>query len=286
VNHLEDFLTKKASPTPTASSELIPLERIFPDPHQPRKSFDDEALQDLSQSLKQHGLLNPILVKPINKGYQIIAGERRWRAAKLIPLKEIPCSVLQTSNDTVCQEIALIENIQRESLNPMEEAEALFELAQHYTHQELAERIGKKRSTLSNTLRLLELPPSLQKAVRENRLQVGHVKVLLSLDSEEQMLQWGQLTEKNLWSVRELEKKLKHKKPSSKTKSNQSSSPLSNQDPSTKITAEERERISEELKGLYGTQVIITGYTQGTIELRFYSQDDLVRLTNKLTKSL
>jgi len=156
----------------------IDIERILPNSHQPRKSFDEEALNDLANSIRAHGVVQPIVVRPIQDGFfQLIAGERRWRASQRAGLAKIP-AVVRESGEHAALEIALIENLQREDLNPIEEAQAYERLIVEFalTQEEVARRVGKNRATIANMLRLLRLPPEVQQWLRENKITTGHAK--------------------------------------------------------------------------------------------------------------
>jgi ParB family chromosome partitioning protein len=158
----------------------IPIAAIRPNPYQPRDVFDEESIGALADSIREVGLLQPVLVRPAGDGFELIAGERRWRAARRVGLQTIPALVRETENDTALEQ-ALVENVQREDLNPLEEAAAYQQLIEDFklTHEQVAARVGKSRAAISNTLRLLQLPPSIQRAVREQQLSMGHARALL-----------------------------------------------------------------------------------------------------------
>lgn len=158
----------------------IPVAEIRPNPFQPRDAFDEQALGALADSIREVGLLQPVLVRPAGDGFELIAGERRWRAAQKIGLQVIPALVRETDDNTALEQ-ALVENLQRDDLNPLEEAGAYQQLIEdfHLTHEQVASRMGKSRAAVSNTLRLLQLPPSIQRAVREGQLTMGHARALL-----------------------------------------------------------------------------------------------------------
>lgn len=197
-----------------ASKEVINLkiESIEPNPFQPRENFDEKGLQELAASIKKQGVLQPILVRKHGEKYQLIAGERRWRAAIKAGLKEIPAMVMKASDEELLM-LTLIENLQREDLNPIEEAKAYKTLQEKFgfTQEEIAEKVGKERSTVANALRLLKLPPIIQEAIANGEISAGHAKVLVSLPPEEQLKLFKQIKEKKL-SVREVEKASKEKK--------------------------------------------------------------------------
>ncbi len=188
----------------------IVIDEIRLNPYQPRKVFDAEKLKELASSIKEHGVFTPILVRKSIQGYELIAGERRLRACKLVELKYIPAIILDF-NDEQMMEVALLENIQRENLNIMEEANAYQQLVERlgYTQEKLAERVGKSRVYITNTLRLLKLPASVQKLVSENQLSMGHVRPLITLEDEGVMYDIAMKTIEEGLSVRTVEKLVK-----------------------------------------------------------------------------
>lgn len=198
----------------TESQEQMKIEvdQIRPNPYQPRKVFDDEALKELSLSIQQHGVFTPVLVKKSIQGYDLIAGERRLRASKLAGLKEIPAIVVDFS-DQEMMEIALLENIQREDLNVIEEAKAYEQLMHrlHYTQEQLANRVGKSREHITNTLRLLKLPEDVQDLVVQKKLTMGHVRALLGLKDEQDMRKVAKQAIEQGLSVRKVEQIVKEK---------------------------------------------------------------------------
>ena len=206
----------------------IKLSLVDPKGDQPRKYFDKEALEELANSIRENGLLQPILVREYGEGrYQIIAGERRFRASKLIGLTEIPAIVLDKSDRAVA-EIALIENIQREDLNPVEEAMAYRSLAREYemTQEELSEKIGKSRSAIANTMRLLDLPEEILTMVASGDLSAGHARTLLGVRDQEVMLTLAQLAAERDISVRQIEEEVKRANKPKKEKSEEESVPF------------------------------------------------------------
>jgi len=194
----------------------INIDQIRPNPYQPRKVFDDTALQELSQSIKQHGVFTPILVKKSIQGYDLIAGERRLRASKLAGMSDIPAIIVDLNNQEM-MEIALLENIQRENLNGIEEAKAYEQLIQrlNYTQEQLANRVGKSREHITNTLRLLKLPEDVQEYVVQKKLSMGHVRALIGLKDENMIREIAKQAIDQGLSVRKVEqlvKDLQHKK--------------------------------------------------------------------------
>src|ERR1700687_1820335 len=184
----------------------LPIDSISPNPQQPRKDFDDKALHDLSTSLKQSGALQPVVVRRLADGYQLVVGERRWRAAKLAGITRIP-AIVREATDAETVELALVENLLREDLNPMEEAEAYQRLLAEFdwTQEDLGQRIGKDRSSVANSLRLLKLPGLIQDDLRAGRLTMGHARALLSLDSPADQLKLRSEILAHSWSVRATE---------------------------------------------------------------------------------
>ena len=247
----------------------VPLHRVEPNPHQPRKEFEPEALQALADSIAAHGLIQPLTVRETGSGYyQIIAGERRWRAARMAGLEEVPVLVVE-ADDRKVMELALVENLQREDLNPMEEAQGYRSLMDEYglTQAEIAEKLGKPRPTIANALRLLSLSDELAELVRDGTLSPGHARALLSLKSEKLRLQAAQRVIALQLSVRQTESLCKTlEKPKEK--------PLP--DPlEVDYTAECEKTLSRRL----GRKVrIINGRRKGRFELEFYGQEDLNRL--------
>lgn len=189
---------------------MIPVDEIRPNPYQPRKVFDQKALKELSQSIEQHGVFTPILVKKSISGYELITGERRWRASKMANQTEIP-AILVDFDDQQMMEIALLENVQREDLNIIEEAKAYEQLIQrlNYTQEQLAHRIGKSREHITNTLRLLKLPEDVQEKVTNKQLSMGHARALLGLKNEELMKKIAQQAISQGLSVRKVEQLVK-----------------------------------------------------------------------------
>lgn len=186
--------------------EEVAVNEIEPNPHQPRKNFDQEGFLELVASVKQHGVIQPVVVRRKNNGYEIVAGERRWRAAKEAGLKTVP-ALVRNSTDVESLEIALIENIQRENLNPLEEALAYQQLATicGCTHADLAEKVGKNRVTITNTLRLLQLPQEIQRLILENKLSSGHAKAVLICQKPENQIKLANKIAAEGLSVREAE---------------------------------------------------------------------------------
>ncbi len=197
-----DAIEKKA---PEMAQNMIAVDEIRPNPYQPRKHFDEEALNELAASIKEHGVFQPILLKKSIQGYDIVAGERRWRASKIAGLTEIPAIIVEFTDDQM-MEIALLENIQREDLNAIEEAQAYKAMMEklNLTQEELAKRVGKSRAHVANTLRLLNMPEQLQRYVLDGTLSMGHVRPLIGL-KEETALKIAKRTIDEGLSVRQVE---------------------------------------------------------------------------------
>ncbi|CAI8706891.1 ParB/RepB/Spo0J family partition protein [Brevibacillus sp. DP1.3A] len=251
----------------------VSINEIRPNPYQPRKEFEQSAIEELAQSIKEHGIIQPLIVRKSIKGYELVAGERRLRAAKVAGLKEVPV-VVKAYTDQQLMEIALIENLQRENLNPLEEAEAYDKLISHhdYTQEQLAQKIGKSRPHVANMLRLLQLPEKIRKMVSAAELSMGHSRALLGVtDKKVQQQLANDVVEKGL-SVRQLEELVKQLNVSRETKKKK----LAKNEP-VLIEMEER------LRSRFGTSVKIKkGSKRGKIEIDFYSQEDLERIIEML----
>lgn len=257
----------------------LKISQIEPNRKQPRRAFDDEALGELAQSIAEHGVLQPILVRPmLHGGYQIVAGERRFRAARLAGLSEVPVMICELT-DSETMQIALIENLQREDLNPLEEAEGYKALMDEYgfSQEDVARTVGKSRSAVANTLRLLGLPDEVKDMVAQGRLSSGHARALLSVEDRDKMLTAAEKAADGGMSVRETEsmaKKLNASKNASKK-------------PAQRVPTVYREielSMSEEM----GSKVrVIPGSKagQGTLCIEFYSEQELFAMAARLTDS-
>jgi ParB family chromosome partitioning protein len=259
--------------------QLLPLAKVQPNPKQPRRVFDEDKLAELSQSIREQGVLQPILVRPTGKNWQIVAGERRYKAALLAGLKQIPCIVRELS-DNATLEIALIENIQRQNLNPLEEAASYQELLDKfgYTQQELGEKLGKSRVYIANTLRLLALPKASRQALGSGQISAGHGRAILQLgDDGDRELLTERIIKEHL-SVREAERiakqpRLLHKKSATAAKKTSVSSG------GDLILKELGARLQNKL----GTKVVVQkAGPGGKIQIEYYSDDDLERLIETL----
>ncbi|MBU5428392.1 ParB/RepB/Spo0J family partition protein [Tissierella pigra] len=253
--------------------ENIDIKLVNPNENQPRKEFGEEALLDLTNSIKIHGLIQPIIVRKVKDKYEIIAGERRWRASKAAGLKEIPC-IIKDVDEEVSAKFALIENIQREDLNPIEEAIAYKQLMKkyHLTQEEVASQVGKSRSYIANTLRLLNLENKIIEHISKGELTSGHGKALLGIkDKKKQLLVAEEIIKNNL-NVRDVESIANKKKDFTRK------SIISNKDPNII-------NLEEELMERLGTKVNLTeGDKKGKIEIEYYGYEDLERIIDILTK--
>ena len=254
---------------------MVKLSKVEPNREQPRKNFDEDSLQELAESLKQFGMLQPILVQNRGDYYEIIAGERRWRAAKIAGLKEVPVIVRELTDQEIV-EISLIENIQREDLNPIEEAQAYKRLLTefHLKQDEVAERVSKSRTAVTNSMRLLKLCDEVQKMVVDDMISTGHARALISIeDPEEQYLIAQKIFDEKL-SVREVEKLVKdlHKPPKPPKEENKTLQAI-------------YQEISERLKRSLSTKVSVSAKQNGAgkIEIEFYNHEDLERLLERIT---
>lgn len=265
---------KKQGPVDKGPETLVKITRVEPNREQPRKHFDEDALQELADSIKQFGLLQPILVQDRKDYYEIIAGERRWRAAKLAGLKEVPV-IIKNYTEQEIVEIALIENIQREDLNPIEEAQAYKKLLTEFNlkQDEVAERVSKSRAAVTNSIRLLKLGDKVQQMVIDDMISTGHARALLAVEDLDEQYNLAQRIFDEKLSVREVEKLVKnlHKAPKVK-KADDKTLQVIYQD------------IEEKLKQKLGTKVSIAskGEGAGKIEIEFYSHEDLDRLIDMM----
>lgn len=263
----------------SVSEMTVKITQVEPNREQPRKNFDEDALQELADSIKQFGLLQPILVQDRKTHYEIIAGERRWRAAKLAGLKEVPV-IVRDYTDQEIVEISLIENIQREDLNPIEEAQAYKRLLTEFNlkQDEVAERVSKSRTAVTNSMRLLKLCDEVQQMIIDDMLSTGHARALISIEDPEQQYTIAQKIFDEKLSVRDVEKLVKNlNKPEKPKKENK-------EDKSLDIIYQD---IEEKLKQSLGTKVEISskGNGSGKVEIEFYNHDDLERIIELLSQS-
>ena len=259
------------------SEAVLRISLIEPGADQPRKSFDREALEQLSDSIKKFGVLQPIVVKKVDEHYEIVAGERRWRAARMAGLKEIP-AVIQNFTEREVMEISLIENIQRENLNPVEEAKAFNKLITEYslTQDELAERVSKSRTAITNSMRLLKLCEPVQNMLAEGKITAGHARALLSIEDPAMQKKLAEQIIENSLSVRDIEKMVKNlQNPKVPPK------PKEKEDEALTLIYKDME---DHMKNALGTKVLVNrkDHNRGKIEIEYYSGDELERLYDLL----
>ena len=258
--------------TDTAASQTLRISEIEPNRSQPRKNFDDETISALADSIKQHGILQPLLVRPYGNGYQIVAGERRWRAARMLGMSEVPVQIKELT-DSEAMQLALIGNLQRENLNPIEEAQGYYELTENFgmTQEEISKTVGRSRSAVANAMRLLSLPEEVRTMLEDGELSVGHAKALLTFDNDYDMIVAARKACGGKMTVRALEKMAQNAGKPEKEVSN--------------------ERIDSYFKemeiGLHealGRKVKVEyGKNKGALILEFYDKEDLSELAERLT---
>ena len=274
---LGDAYTQDAN----ASITSLPISQIENFAGQPRKHFDEESLAELAESIREHGIIQPLTVRKLSSGYyQIIAGERRWRAAKLAGLREIPVVVIE-ADDRKAMELAMIENLQREDLNPMEEAQGYQALIQQYhmTQEEAAQRVGKSRPAIANALRLLNLPQKVMDMVGEGEVSPGHARALLAFDDQDRIVEIAQKVKTGKYSVRDIERMAK------------------NQDEKKEKAAKAPEEPAWGGKSAFLTEMeiamsmemgrkvrIIPNGEGGTLQIQFWDEEDLKSLAEKFAK--
>ena len=265
---IEGQLKKRNDP----GVSYVKVSEIKPNPNQPRRNFDSKALDELSNSINEKGVITPITIRQLDKGYEIIAGERRWRAAKIAKLKSIPAYVLHIDSEAEMMEVALIENIQRENLNAIEEAEGYAVLNSKYdlSHESIAKTIGKKRTTISNALRLLKLPLEIRRSIRDGEISAGHGRAILQKKTITSMRRlWKKIIKESL-SVRKAESLVRPKRIKKKEKKLLV--------PKAPIRA-----IENELVEIFGTKVKLKpSQIGGSIEIIYFSDDDLERIIDLL----
>ncbi len=258
--------------TDTNSSQNLRITEIEPNRQQPRKNFDDESISLLADSIKQHGIIQPLLVRPYGSSYQIVAGERRWRAARMLGLSEVPVQIKELS-DIETMQIALIENLQRENLNPVEEAKGYNELIENYnmTQEDVAKTVGRSRSAVANSMRLLSLPDDILNMLENGDITVGHGKALLAFDDKEKMLEAAKKAAEGKLNVRALEKMANEKPPEEKV--------------SNKRIDSYFKEMEISLNDVLGRKVKVEyGKNKGALILEFYDKEDLSELAKKLSE--
>ena len=265
---------EKENDSPKSGEIMVRINEVEPNRDQPRKDFDEDALMELADSIRQFGILQPLLVQKKKNYYEIIAGERRWRAAKLAGIKEVPI-IVKDYTDQEIVEISLIENIQRENLNPIEEAMAFKRLLQEFQlkQDEVAERVSKSRTAVTNSMRLLKLSPRVQQMIIDDMISTGHARALLAIDDEEQQFILANKIFDEKLSVRETEKLVKAlKNPNKEVKKEKSEHTFI------------YENIEEQIKNIMGTKVSVNQKAngKGKIEIEYYSEEELERIYDLL----
>lgn len=265
---------EKENDSPKSGEIMVRINEVEPNRDQPRKDFDEDALMELADSIRQFGILQPLLVQKKKNYYEIIAGERRWRAAKLAGIKEVPI-IVEDYTDQEIVEISLIENIQRENLNPIEEAMAFKRLLQEFQlkQDEVAERVSKSRTAVTNSMRLLKLSPRVQQMIIDDMISTGHARALLAIDDEEQQFILANKIFDEKLSVRETEKLVKAlKNPKKEVKKEKSEHTFI------------YENIEEQIKNIMGTKVSVNQKAngKGKIEIEYYSEEELERIYDLL----
>jgi ParB family chromosome partitioning protein len=268
---------KKTVEDPDTGKEMmIKIGRIEPNADQPRKAFREDLLQELAESIRQYGILQPLLVQKKGDMYEIIAGERRWRAAKIAGLKEVPVVIREYSAQQTV-EIALIENVQREDLNPIEEAQAYQRLIQEFNlkQEEIATRVAKNRTTITNSMRLLKLNPEVQQMLIAGQISSGHARALLGLEKKEQQIALAKKIVEMRLSVRETERAVKQLSEAPKEKKKKET------DTALELVFKE---LEERMKTVMGTKVNINrkDKTKGRIEIEYYSEEELERIVDMI----
>jgi len=257
--------------TENSVTNQLSVDRIKPNKFQPRKNFDESAIMELASSIREKGVIQPLIVRKTGNEYEIIAGERRWRASKLAGIKNVPVFIIEADDNEIL-ELSLIENLQREDLNPIEEAEAYQKLAKEFnlTHKEISKKIGKDRSTISNQLRLLKLTMNAKEALINGLISTGHARALITINDQNLLDEYLNLIIAHNLSVRQTEKLVK---PGTGLKTRIEKKRADSTD------QQYLEAIAEELKKSLGTKVIINGVSdKGKIEIEYYSGDELDRL--------
>ena len=268
-------LMGSAKPETESSLQELEVALLEPNPFQTREVFDKDKLRELARSLEVNGFVQPIVVRQAGDRFQIIAGERRWRAAQLLGLRKIPAVIRPLGDDQLMQ-AALVENLQRENLNPMEEARAYSRLANEFglTQEEVARRTGKERSTVTNFLRLLKLPAPVQDLVKRGKLSMGHARALLALDDPQAQQMLATQASMRGWSVRRIERLISQQKKST-------GKPEERKGPDPNVKA-----ATAKLETALGTRVrIVPNGNRGRIEIEYYSQEELQRLYQRLLRN-
>ena len=266
----------KKSADPAETVVFVSLDDIRPNSAQPRKTFDPEALQDLAASIQEHGVIQPVLLRPAKNGYELVAGERRWRAARQAGLKQIP-AIVRELDDRQNMFYALIENMQREDLNGIEEAKGMEEMMSSFglTQEETAKIVGKSRPYVANALRLLKLPEEVQAMVEAGTLSSGHARAIAGLEGEDLQLEAARKCAENGWSVRQVENYTGEKKKPAKRKKSRTA----------KNKDKDLAAVEQQMTEVLGTKVHIRGTEKkGKLELEYYSRGELERLIEILSQ--
>ena len=273
----DELLSVLESEPDKSGRNLLPIIDIEPNKDQPRKDFDEDKLAALAESIKEHGVISPILVTPGKGGtYKIVAGERRWRASKLAGLKEIPC-IIKELNAQELSELAMVENLQRDDLNPIEESEGYRYLMERFslTQEEIAKKIGKSRSAIANALRLNNLCPEVKNLLKDDKLSQGHARALLTLDSEAQLAIAERIIQDGL-NVRQTETLVQNYGSEKTRPQKKAINPM---------MQKYYKDVENSLSSQFGTKVrICEGSKKGRIEIEYYSKDDLERILFELRK--
>ena len=271
--------------TGDTNSVTLRISEIEPNQEQPRKQFDEEALAELADSIRQHGVIQPLLVRPLENGmYQLVAGERRWRASRMAGLTEVPV-VIKELSEAEAMELALIENLQRQDLNPIEEALGFQQLMNRYsmTQEQVAGRVGKSRPAVANALRLLNLPQQVVHMVLAGEVSPGHARALLKLEDEEQILEIAKKIQKGRYSVRDVEKITKRKLEELKTAQLPEKERIPTEQDWINNFYKEMELAMEAELGRK-ISIVVKGKDRGTFSIDFLSKEDLMDIAARLTK--
>lgn len=272
---LDALFIDNATKIEGSSAEMLKINEIEPNRNQPRKDFDDESLQQLADSIREHGIIQPIIVRPQSNGiYQIVAGERRWRASRMVGLNEVPV-IIRDYDDTKTMEIALIENLQRENLNPIEEALGYKELMDNFslTQVEVSTSVGKSRSAVANTLRLLNLPKQAIDLVKDGRISSGHARALLAFEDENLIIEIAKKAADNGMTVREVENL--SKKPNNARKSEEKTLQSKKDSFFDEIELALKQELHRKVK-------VNAKENKGSITIDFYSKEELADIAKKL----
>lgn len=283
-NKMEDFKEVSMRQQAVETVNELDIDLIEPNRKQPRKYFDPAALEELAESLKTYGMIQPIVVKKNEDFYELIAGERRWRAAKIAGLQKIPV-IIKAWEESEAFEASLVENLQREDLNPIEEAESYQRLQEEFqlSQEKIAERVGKSRSAIANSLRLLQLDPRVRNFVTENKLSGGHARTLLGISDAELQFELAEHVIEEGLSVRALEALVKKEQQKLEKQEKEEQSPLPSE-PENNDSVFYQE-IEEDLKSIFATKVKLTRKkNKGRIEIEYYSKDDLERLLTMIKR--